>query len=71
MTKQISLDNGVSYMTAHDAMDEIKQRNLWELVVMLMDDEIACDVHNELAPCTDEDYLTRYLELADNDLIIG
>lgn len=35
----------------------------WDQIVELMDDEIRVAVHNELAPCTDEAFLSRYLEL--------
>lgn len=28
-------------------------------------------VHNELAPCSDIEFLERYLELAPDDLIVG
>lgn len=30
---------------------------------MLMDEEIREKVHFELAPCTDKEFLSRYLEL--------
>lgn len=69
--KQISLDNGNSYMTTAEAIPEILRRNLWETVVSFMDADLAEQIHTELAPCTEEDFLTRYLELAANDLIIG
>ena len=35
----------------------------WEAIVNLMDNEIREQVHMELAPCTDEEFLARYLEL--------
>lgn len=69
--KQISLDNGHTYTDAHDAMSEIKEHGLWETIAMLMDDDTREQVHMELAPCTEEEFLTRYLELAPDDLIIG
>lgn len=68
---KVSLDNGNTYMTAHEAMQEIKERNLWEQVVELMNDDTREQVNAELAPCTEEEFLTRYLELAPTDLIIG
>lgn len=37
--------------------------NEFEAYVSLMDDEIREQVHSELAPCTDEEFLTRYQEL--------
>ena len=69
--KYISLDNGNTYLTADEAMQEITDRNLWEQVVELMDDDTREQVHAELAPCTEEEFLTRYLELAPADLIVG
>ena len=71
MAKEISLDNGITYMAAEEAMDEINARNLWEVVVQMMDDETREPVHGELAPCTDAEFLARYLEIAPEDLIIG
>ena len=35
----------------------------FEVYVTMMDDEIREQVHAELAPCTDEEFLTRYQEL--------
>lgn len=71
MAKEISLDNGMTYMTAEEAMAEINARNLWDVVVQMMDDETRERVHNDLAPCTDAEFLARYLEIAPEDLIIG
>lgn len=36
---------------------------MWNQLVALMDDDIREQVHRELAPCTTEDFLSRYLEL--------
>jgi hypothetical protein len=35
----------------------------WEVVTNYMDAEIAQIVHTELAPCTNEEFLKRYIEL--------
>lgn len=35
----------------------------WEAIVNLMNDEIRERVAFELAPCTEEEFLKRYLEL--------
>ena len=69
--KQISLDNGIHYMDADEAVLEIMDRNLWDAVVNVMDDETREAVANELAPCTEAEFLTRYLELAKENLILG
>ena len=37
--------------------------NVWDNIVSYMDDEIREKVHFELAPCTSEQFLLRYLEL--------
>lgn len=69
--KEISLDNGNSFTDAHDAIREIMDRNLWDAVVNMMDDDTREAVAAELAPCTEEVFLSRYLELARENLIIG
>lgn len=44
--------------------EEIEISNeLMDTIGSHMDDEIREDVHAELAPCTAEEFLTRYLEL--------
>ena len=35
----------------------------WNAIVHLMDDEKREQVHRELAPCSNEEFLDRYLEL--------
>lgn len=35
----------------------------WEVIEALMDDDIRERVAFELAPCTEEEFLKRYLEL--------
>ena len=70
-THEISLDNGANYMTAAEAMPIIESSGLWDAVVSVMNTEARERVHAELAPCTELDFLRRYLELAPSDLIIG
>lgn len=71
MKNMISLDNGRTWMTAAEAMDEINERNLWDVIVEMMDDEIREAVNADLAPCTEEEFLAEYLRRADEGLIIG
>lgn len=71
MKNMISLDNGRTWMTAEEAMDEINERNLWDVIVNMMDDDIREAVNADLAPCTDEEFLADYLRRADDGLIIG
>ena len=35
----------------------------WETIVSYMYDNYREDIHMELAPCTEAEFLTRYLEL--------
>lgn len=65
--KQISINNGATYTTPADALEEISLDAMSEY----MDDDTREAVHNELAPCSDIEFLTRYLELAPDNLIIG
>ena len=65
--KNISIDNGTTWCSVDEALQGIE----WETIVHYMDDETRERVHMELAPCTEEEFLTRYLEIAKYDLIIG
>lgn len=75
--KKISLDNGHTYLTAKEAMEEIVERDLWDVVAHNMDDEIRKCVHLECLEYNGEEahdeelFLTRYLELAEYDIVIG
>lgn len=69
--KQISLDNGRSYIDVSEAMTEIMDRNLWETVVNLMDDAVREAVADDMAPCSEEAFLREYLKRANDDLIVG
>ena len=64
---RISIDNGTTYITPAEALEEVSIDTMSEY----MDDDTREAVYNELAPCSDVEFLTRYLELASNDLIIG
>lgn len=69
--KKISLDNGRTYLTAKEAMIVINERNLWDVVVNMMDDDMREKVHSEFVPCTEEEFLNAYLSISNHDLIIG
>lgn len=71
MKNMISLDNGRTWTTAEEAMDEINERNLWDVIVNMMDDDIREAVNADLAPCTDEEFLADYLRRSDDGLVIG
>lgn len=44
-------------------MIEIDINKNWDAIVNLMDDDIREKVHFERAPCTEEAFLQRYLQL--------
>lgn len=45
-------------MTAH----EIVERNLYKVAEVLMDDEIREQLHTEIVPCSDEEFLIAYMK---------
>ena len=65
--KQISINNGVSYTTIEDAIATVGM----DTIAMMMDDEIREQVANDIAPCTDEEFVAEYLRRTEEDLIIG
>lgn len=65
--KQISINNGASYTTVEDAIATVGM----DTIAMMMDDEIREQVANDIAPCTDEEFVAEYLRRANEDLIIG
>lgn len=65
--KGISINNGRTYTTPAEALERMP----WDVIVNAMDDETREAVHYELAPCTNLEFLTRYLEIAPEDLVIG
>lgn len=71
MYNTISLDNGRTTLTAEEAMPEIIERNLWDTIVCLMDDDIREAVAADLAPCTEAEFLAEYLRRAPEGLIVG
>lgn len=70
VAKRVSIDNGLTFLSADEAIDDIESRGLWDAVVAAMDDDVREDVHNEMAPCTNKGFLERYLVLAYDDLVI-
>ena len=44
-------------------MIEIDINKNWDAIVNLMDDDIREKIHFEMAPCTEEAFLKRYLQL--------
>ena len=63
----ISIDNGNTFVTPQEAIKGMS----WDVIAHYMEDEARETAHNELAPCSRLDFLIRYLEIADHDLVIG
>lgn len=73
--KQISLDNGRSFMDPDEALELVNTPDngvniTWDVIVSFMAESVLEEVHRE-APETELEFLTRYLQLANDDLIIG
>ena len=65
--RKISIDNGLSYVTPKEALEEFDL----EAISYYMDDEDRERTHQEVAPCSDLEFLIRYLKTAKENLIIG
>ena len=65
--KSISIDNGHSFVPPAEAIAEMD----WNAIANMMDDETREAVAADMAPCTEEEFLTEYLRRAKDDLIIG
>ena len=65
-TARISVDNGANFVTPAEAIQDLT----WEAIVSYLNDELQERVHAELDPCTESEFLTRYLELSPSDLVI-
>lgn len=73
MSKMVSLDNGFTFLAAAEALEEMASERCfnWDVLVNMMEDDAREAAADELAPCTELEFLTRYLELAEDDLVIG
>ena len=65
--KRVSIDNGMHYVSPAEALETFSL----DVMANYMDDGICYAVNDELSPCSDEAFLIRYLELCEDDLIIG
>lgn len=63
----ISVDNGHTFVDPAEAIAAVG----FDTIVAAMDDSLREYVHNQYAPDTDLEFLTRYLEVSPDDLIIG
>jgi hypothetical protein len=70
MSKKLSINNGQSLILPCDLTDEqIDQYR--DAMIYAMDGHAREQAHAQVAPCTDREFLQRYLELAPTDLVIG
>lgn len=71
----VNLNNGSGsldqWMTAAEAAPIIDDMQLWPAIYDAMEDDIRDHVHDLIAPCSDAEFLEKYLDIAENDLIIG
>lgn len=67
---RISLNNGQTFDSA-ETVDAVELDSNWDAVAELMDADTRERVHAELAPCTNAEFLARYLESAPQDLVVG
>lgn len=66
--KNINLNNGLGKdSTPEEALEQYSIDTL----ALYMDDDTRESVHNDLAPCSDLEFLIEYLKRASHDLIIG
>lgn len=49
-------------MLIEEIAAEIIAQGLYDQAVALMDDEIREEVHQDLAPCTEAEFLTEYMK---------
>ena len=64
--KNISIDNGNTYSTPEDTIAAVGM----DVIVHMMDDDTRRAV-DAMGVDNDVDFLVRYLQIADDDLIIG
>lgn len=69
---KISIDNGRTFYDI-DELNEIQSDiiRLWDAIVTFMDNDTREDVHTDLAPCTEIEFLSEYLRRAPFDLVVG
>ena len=73
---EFSMDNGRTRYDAdmveqmcEDELEELSR--LWGAVVIMMDEDIREAVHDDIFPCTDQEFLAEYLRRAPRNLVVG
>lgn len=63
----ISINNGASYISVSEAIETVGM----DVIVSMMDEELREQVHHDIAPCTNEEFVEEYLRRSNEDIIIG
>lgn len=63
----ISIDNGHCFVDPSEALQSVDL----DTIAAYMDDDIREQTAGEVAPCSPVEFLKMYLQLADEDLIVG
>lgn len=64
---KLSIDNGATYTTPEKALEAVGM----DMLALYMDDATREEINSKYAPCTDAEFVARYLDAAPADLIIG
>ena len=56
-----SKEGGYIEIEESEKAKDLIERGLYDVAVSLMDDEIRERIHRDLAPCTEEEFLTAYM----------
>ena len=68
---RININNSAGkWYDATEAAEVLTMCNL-DTIAEFMDDDVRESVHNDMAPCTDAEFLAEYLRRAPADLVIG
>jgi len=69
-TKLVSVNNGATWQLADELSDDTLAEH-WAAIVNVMDGDTARRVHSDHAPCSNREFLKRYLQSAPDHLILG
>lgn len=69
-TYGVSFDNGNTFESLQDVKDDLEYDGIWDNLVDHMDDHVREAVHDDIAPCTREEFLGEYLNRC-GTIIIG
>ena len=74
---KISLDNGKTYLTAHDAAEKLQSlyTGAWtpfafDGFCLFADNDVLRKIWDDDPDCMGEDLLSRYMAMADKDVIL-